>query len=114
MSVVEEQKRLCEQYQVPYFPAPLELKIGIALNVQDGIEPINGLRHPPEGDTTGWYIWAGEELSEAPDYFQPLHVEHLSEWCPLILKYLGLPPGWRFLSTKDYEDVWYDEKLLKI
>jgi hypothetical protein len=49
-------------------------------------------------DTSGWYIWAGEGgPSDDPDFFVPLHVEHLAEWCPHITKYLGLPPGWRFL-----------------
>ena len=75
--------------------------------------PINGLRHTPEGDTTGWYIWAGENFSQEPGFFEPLHVSHLSEWCHLVLKYLGLPPGSRFLITDiGYEDVWFDESLL--
>ena len=76
--------------------------------------PINGLRHPPEGDTTGWYIWAGEELSEDPDFFVPLHFEHLAEWCPGVTKFLALPPGWRFLTAPDHEDVWFDVSLLKL
>lgn len=76
--------------------------------------PINGLRHPPEGDTTGWYIYAGESLSDEPDFFKPLHVKHLDEWCPQVKKYLGLAPGWRFLIAGDYEDIWYDESLLQI
>lgn len=76
--------------------------------------PINGLRHPPEGDTTGWYIWAGEELSTATDFFVPLHVVHLDEWCPGAIPYLGLPPGWRFLIADGYEDVWFDPSLLDI
>ena len=43
-------------------------------------------------------IWAGGELSSAPDFFRPLHVEHLISWAPAVLPYLGLPPGWRFLA----------------
>jgi hypothetical protein len=88
--------------------------VGISLNVKNGLQPINGLRHPPEGDTTGWYIWAGEDFSDDPDFFVPLHVKHLNEWCPEIVKYLGLPPGWRFLIANDYEDVWEDPSLLDI
>ena len=48
------------------------------------------------------------------DFFKPLHVEHLADWCPEIRKYLGLPPGWRFLIAGDHEDVWYDESLLDV
>jgi hypothetical protein len=82
------------------------------MNLRDKIVPVNGLRHPPKGDTTGWYLWGGADITDDPDFFKPLHVEHLSDWCPEALKYLGLPPGWRFLIAGDYEDVWYDASLL--
>jgi len=49
-----------ENYCVVWVESPNHLKVGIARNVTSGLMPINGLRHPPEGDTTGWYIWAGE------------------------------------------------------
>jgi hypothetical protein len=57
---------------------------------------------------------SGTELSNATEFFRPLHVEHLAEWCPAILPYLGLPPGSRFLIAPKHEDVWEDESLLKI
>jgi len=113
-SFEDMQKTICGKYGCAFYAAPLELKVGIAVNVRDGIMPINGLRHLPVKDTTGWYIWAGEDFSSAPDFFKPLHVEHLSEWCPQVQKYLGLPPGWRFLIAGDYEDVWYDASLLTV
>ncbi len=114
-TTVDEQKSLCKKFGVDWLESPVTMKVGIAKNIKEGLVPINGLRHPPEGDTTGWYIWAGEEFpSEDPDYFLPLHVAHLKEWCPVVLKYLGLPSGWRFLTDGNYEDVWYDESLLKI
>ena len=89
-------------------------EVGIARNVLEGVLPINGLRHPPAGDTTGWYIWAGEELSDDPDFFVPLHVAHLDKWCPVAVRFLGLPPGWRFLVAGDYVDVWEDPTLLTV
>lgn len=108
----EQQQRVCARYGVEFTPPSSQLKVGIARNVREGILPLNGLRHPPVGDTSGWYIWAGEEPSADPDFFVPLHIEHLPEWCPLVIPYLGLPPGWRFLVTDDYEDVWEDSSLL--
>ena len=114
MEYSNEQKNICERYNVAFVDTPSFLKVGISLNVKEGLKPVNGLRHPPQGDTSGWYIWAGEELSEDPNFFLPLHIEHLEEWCPEIIKYLGLPPGWRFLSAPGYEDVWEDKSLLKI
>lgn len=112
--VIHHQHAVCRKYGASWFGAPEHLKVGIARNVRTGLMPLNGLRHPPEGDTTGWYIWAGEELSDAPDFFEPLHVAHLAEWCPAALKYLGLPPGWRFLTAGAYEDVWADPTLLDV
>ena len=98
----------------PAPPAPGS-KVGIARNVrQAGLWPINGLRHPPTEDTNGWYIWAGDELSDSPGFFAPLHVEHVAEWRDGITPYLALPPGWRFQIAPDHEDVWFDESLLAV
>lgn len=110
------QKEICDKYKAPYMKSPPDFKIGISLNVKEGVYPINGLRHPVSGDTTGWYIWAGEKFSDDPNFFVPLHVEHLNEWCPEVIKYLGLAPGWRFLfdPKKQYEDVWEDLSLLNV
>lgn len=112
--MTHEQNAVCRKYGVEPVEAPLDMKAGVAENVRSAIVPINGLRHPPQADTTGWYIWAGEDLSSDPDFFLPLHVRHVAEWRSEVLKYLALPPGWRFLVTEHYEDVWYDSTLLEI
>jgi hypothetical protein len=36
----------------------------------------------------------------------------LPERCPRALKYLALPPGWRFLDAPGHEDIWRDATLL--
>jgi len=114
MNSSDQQKIICEQYGSLFHESPASFKVGISLNVKKGIWPINGFRHPITGDTTGWYIWAGEEFSTDPNFFVPLHIEHLEEWCPIIMKYLGLAPGWRFLLAPGYEDVWEDSRLLEV
>ncbi len=108
------QKVICRKYNVPFYASPNQLKIGVSINVKDKqLFPIHGLRLHPENDTTGWYIWVGEVFSEKADFFIPLHVEHLREWRPEILSFLGLPPGYRFLIGENgYEDVWFDETLI--
>jgi len=103
---------VCERFSVEFAESPAHLKVGADPRVRDGILPLNGLRHRPEGDTTGWYIWAGEKLSDDPGFFQPVHVSHLEEWCPTVIPYLGLPPGWRFLIAAGHEDVWHDGTLI--
>jgi hypothetical protein len=111
-TVTPEQAAVCERFELETVPADPGMKVGVARNVKDGLLPLNGLRHRPTADTTGWYLWAGEEFSEDPDFFVPLHVRHLGGWCPGALPYLALPPGSRFLVAPDYEDVWNDESLL--
>jgi hypothetical protein len=110
----EAQLEVCKRYGVKCVPPIDDQKVGIALNVRTGLQPINGLRHPTHGDASGWYIWSGEEFSADPDFFVPLHLEHLSDWCPSVSKFLALPPGWRFLQARNYEDVWYDASLLDV
>jgi hypothetical protein len=113
MSKEEAQLAVCQQYGAMYVSSPEGLKIGLASGVKAGLRPIHGLRHQPEGDTTGWYIWAGE-ASDAEEFFQPFHAVHLLNWEPDLYRFLGLAPGWRFLLVPEegYEDVWFDETLL--
>jgi len=86
-------------------------KLGVALSTI-GKEPINGLRHNSEKGTNGWYIWCGDSFSEADDFFDPIHVEHIDEYLPLVKKYLNLPPGYRFqIDSNNYEDIWFDIEL---
>lgn len=110
-TIHEQQENICARFGVKPLVCQPHFKVGISRNVREGILPINGLRVKAEGDTTGWYIWAGEEWSDDPDFFVPLHVEHLERWCPNVLPYLSLPTGWRFLTAPDYEDVWFDQEL---
>jgi hypothetical protein len=110
----EIQKEICLNFGADYLRCDDQVKVGISRNFDPRQFPINGLRHPPEGDTTGWYIWSGEKFSEEPDFFVPLHANHLSDRCPEIVKYLGLGPGWRFLVAPDQEDIWFDPNLLKV
>lgn len=111
---INEQIEICRRYGAEYQPLDFGLKLGVSDNFFSPVLPLNGLRHPQENDTCGWYLWAGEELSEAEDFFKPMHVYHLVKRCPNLEKYLALPAGWRFLVAGDYEDVWFDAKLLEV
>jgi hypothetical protein len=108
------QQRVCRQFKAGFLPCDESLKVGISRDFDPLQFPINGLRHPPEGTTNGWYLWSGEHFSEAPDFFVPLHAWHLHQRCPELLKYLGLAPGWRFLIAPGHEDVWFDSNLLSV
>lgn len=106
------QQEVCAQYGVePACPQPGE-KVGVARVLLPGAYPLHGLRISPENGTCGWYLWTGD-WSDAPDFFEPMHVTHVEQRCPEVIPYLTLPPGWRVLLAPEYADVWFDPELRK-
>lgn len=103
---------LCTKHGVSPVDVAAPEKVGISQNIRSGELPINGLRLKPENGTSGWLFWRGREMSLAPDFFVPLHAEHLASWCPVVLPFLLLPPGWRFLVAHEHVDAWFDASLL--
>lgn len=112
MSLEDKQKQICAKFDTAYQPCDLGLKVGVSINLKGVLRPINGLRVREENGTSGWYIWVGE-WSNDPDFFVPLHGEHLKTWAEIIMPYLGLPEGWRFLVADDYDDAWEDPGLIR-
>ena len=110
----DHQQAICRRYGADYVEAPPADTLGIALTTMDGRQPLNALRHPPEGGACGWYVWAGEDFPTADDAFAPVHVAHVPQHCPALAPFLGLGPGWRVLLAPDYADVWYDSALLDV
>jgi hypothetical protein len=108
----QDQVALCREHGREFTACPPDSKLGVALQTL-GQTPIHGLRHPPVGETTGWYIWAGEYSSDK-DFFNALHASHLIQRLPEVVRFLGLPPGSRFLLAGEHVDVWFDESLLKV
>ncbi len=108
----ERQLAVCGTQRVEPVPVDRGQKLGIARNVREGGRPVNGVRVWPKDDTSGWFIWAGTDWSDAADFFEPLHVEHLEDWCPAAMPFLLLPPGWRFLVDGGYVDVWFDAEVV--
>ena len=109
--LIEEMAAACRLHGSPFVDTSLDETAGIARNVGSGLLPLNGLRHR-RGTTSGWFIWAGEELSDQEDFFEPMHLQHLVDRCPEVLPMLALGEGWRFLIAPDHEDVWFDAALL--
>lgn len=107
------QMKACQRYGAAFVPACDWVNSGLAL-ATEGKLPINGLRHLRTADTTGWYLWCGEEYSEDKNFFQPIHTIHLYDKFPTIAELLGLPPGYRFISAGEYLDVWFDPNLLVV
>jgi len=108
MESLDEQRRgVCRDRGADCLPPELGSMVGIALHTLDRL-PIHGVRLPPTETTCGWYIHGGES-SDADDFYRPLCVEHLAEYCAFVLPLLALPPGWRFMADGEgFRDVWQD------
>jgi len=114
--ILLDQKGLCGRIGAIWQPVSPNSFIAFNESLFTSIQPINGLRHPTQGTTDGWYIWSGGEIPQGDhDFFDPIHVGHLIEKKPIILQYLAMPPGWRFqIDETGYEDIWFDESLLLV
>jgi hypothetical protein len=107
-SLTDLQQRICRTYGARFEPPVSGAKVGVAIQTLDRI-PIHGVRLPPTETTCGWYIYAGDEWSDEADFYKPLCVEHLADYCESALPFLGLPPGWRFMTDGEgFVDVWQD------
>ena len=112
MKQLTPQAEICDQHGSLFEPPGEDQSLGIALPTLSRL-PLNALRHHPENGTCGWYIWGGE-LSDDPEFFQPLHVHHLVAHAPALLPFRALSPGWRVLLAPEQTDVWYDPALLAV
>jgi hypothetical protein len=79
------------------------------------LKPLNGMRHPPESGISGWYVWGGEEFSQAADFFSPVQVGQIGDYVPNIQALLELPPAFRFrIDDGGKTKVWIDGSLLDV
>jgi hypothetical protein len=92
-----------------------DLRVGVSpsLTEDDWEWPIHGMRHPPERQSSGWYLWTGN-LNHPYDYFQPLRTHELLGRIPELTPLLDLPAGTRFVSRPGRTDSWDDPTLLDL
>jgi hypothetical protein len=108
------QRAVCRRYGASFVEANGQVAVGVAKDSRTGLFPIQGFRRRVEGESSGWHIWAGEVMSDAADFFRPISIIYLDEWCAGLKQYLALAPGWRFRIDRNGEHVWEDRSLLGI
>jgi hypothetical protein len=106
--------RMCRRFGVAALRPRPGTMIGVALGRAAAAEPLNAIRHPPVGQSNGWYVWRGGQIPHDDDeFFSPMHIEHATSRFPGLLPYLALPLGFGVILAPGYEDVWQDEALLE-
>jgi hypothetical protein len=100
--IQQQQKELYNKLKVDLTPVDKTALIAFNDSLLSAVKPINGLRHSKQGVMDGWYLWSGGGIpQDNNEFFKPLHVGHLLETRPVVLKFLGLPAGWRFQIDDD-------------
>ncbi|WP_423236987.1 immunity protein Imm33 domain-containing protein [Burkholderia multivorans] len=94
----------CRRYDLPDC-APEDM-VAVAISTL-GKMPVYGTRISlPAGGNVSWFFHCGE-YSDAADFYQPVHTDHLAELLPAVIKYLRLPHGSKFIiDDNGFEDVW--------
>ena len=107
IDALDQQRSICAKYNSEFVMALPGSKTGLAMETLH-LSPIYGVREHPNEIVSGWFIWAGP-YSKDPDFYQPCHTIHLQELLPIVIPYLGLAPGYKFIiDTAGYEDVWFE------
>lgn len=109
IEVVNEQTLECVKIdRIPVFPTFSQM-IVVSKGVFSG-EEINAVRYPSPGHMTGW--WLTTDLYDGNiNSLETIHYYHFAFQRPDIIKYLALPPGFRFFSGNQSE-VWFDKDAL--
>jgi len=72
-SLSNEQREICMRFGASCLLPDVRLRSASARLSTRRNFPITSCAISPQGDTTGWYIWSGEELSTDAGFFVPLH-----------------------------------------
>ena len=103
-----DQHVVCEKFSGE-FSAPLADKLAV---ISEGVlegDPVQGVRYPSPEHMSGWWITTDRYNGEI-NTLKNEHLYHVTAARPELVRYLGLPDGFRFdLSAR--EDVWFDQDV---
>ncbi|KRP68041.1 hypothetical protein TU82_04370 [Pseudomonas orientalis] len=102
-----EQHMICAKNGVDYVAPSFEQMIIISHGVMEG-DPAEGVRYPSPEHMSGWWITT-DRYDGNTENLQSVHLQHVAVNRPDLVKYLGLPFGYRFHGPSN--DVWLDEKI---
>lgn len=107
ISVVRQQSEICwEQNLIPLFPN-FNQSVVISDDVYEG-KDIEGIRYDSPQDETGWYLITDDYNGDIKS-LKMVHFYHIAFARPDIMKYLAIPPGYRFLMGNGNIQIAKDE-----
>lgn len=107
--IIKVQLAVCAKYHALFHTCADDERAGVAVETLKK-EPIYGVREKNHDGSNSWYIWGGPG-STAEDFYQPLCAGHIGDLIPMVLPYLALPPGYKFIIDRSgFEDVWFESE----
>lgn len=98
-------EEICLRHASKYCPLHEDTMVAFAATTI-GQNPIYGVRLEADAGKIEWFIWCGEH-NERVDFYAPYHARHMRELFPIVIPYLSLEPGYKFIiDDAGYEDVW--------
>lgn len=108
LQALVDQQDLCNQLSVPFSPPCIEQLAAVAPGISSG--DIQAVRYPSPPHMSGW--WITSETSSVAADMKPQHLSHVVAARPDIIRFLGLPFGYRFSLTSEGEsEVWFDSEV---
>jgi hypothetical protein len=95
---------VCNRYDAAFDPISEESLVAVSARVWDGDVAVEGTRYEMAGANSGWIIIDEAFRGGVPDLTVE-HAAHLADARPDLVRYFGLPIGWRFFSAGDGESV---------
>jgi hypothetical protein len=105
VKVLNEQESECAKFNVSCMFPFFSQNIAISKGVYEGlaIEAVH---------MSGWWLTT-DLFDDDTNSLMNVHFFHVAFKRPEILRFLALPFGYRFLFSKNIENIWYDEKVLE-
>ncbi|UXZ98211.1 hypothetical protein K3169_10260 [Pseudomonas phytophila] len=103
-----EQHSVCSKVGADFTTSRFEQLIVISDGVLEG-EASEGVRYPSPEHMSGWWITTDKYNGDTKS-LKTVHAPHLAVNRPDLVKYLGLPNGYRFHELTN--DAWFDEKVV--
>ncbi|MBC8798477.1 hypothetical protein H0S63_22100 [Shewanella algae] len=102
------QHEVCMTVNAEFSPIRPDQLVVISDGVYEG-EPTEGVRYPSPQHMSGW--WLTTDLYNGDiNTLKTVHAHHVAKKRPDLVKYFGLPFGYRFFAREN--DIWFDSNIM--
>ncbi|UYV55660.1 immunity protein Imm33 domain-containing protein [Priestia megaterium] len=112
LSYLHAQYSLCEVVEAEFDAPTADKFVTVYTQIFESKE-IQGVRYEEDGEKSGWLLYCEEQDLDSlhEGAFLTLRLYELTLKRPDLLKFLGLPTGYRFVLKEDEYNAWEDRNL---